>query len=226
MTIFRAEGIRPFIDALAAKKHQVLVALGDSNTCNTAFTAGGKQWPELLHSELRDRYGTQEITLVNAGVSGDAVTEALKRLERDVLRYRPDLTMVCLGSNDAGRLSDEQFRAGLEEIIERVQAAGSLVVVRTPSPIVEHKPPPKHLWGGDATLRAKNAITREVAARRSLPLIDTYEQFWARERAGALDSGALYCDEVHLNAEGHRLMARGMAPAFGLDGAFAWERPR
>lgn len=31
-------------------------------------------------------------------------------------------------------------------------------------------------------------------------------------------------DEVHLNAAGHQLLCRQLAPAFGLDPTFSWER--
>src|SRR4051812_23712918 len=162
MTISRSDQLQPFVAALKAKRHQVLIALGDSNTCNAQFTAGLKQWPELLHDQLRSQLGTQEITLVNAGISGDAVTEAAARLERDVLRHHPDLVIVCLGSNDAGRLSDGDFERGLDAILDRIAAQGAIYALRTPTPIVEMEPAPKHLWLGDDGLRAKNAIIRAI----------------------------------------------------------------
>src|SRR3954468_11994065 len=160
MTIANADKLQPFIAALKAKRHQVLIALGDSNTCNAQFTAGLKQWPELLHDEVRSQLGTQEITLINAGISGDAVTEAAARLERDVLRHHPDLVVVCLGSNDAGRLGDDEFARGLDALLDRIVAAGAAIVLRTPTPVVEMEPAPKHLWTGDERLRAKNVIIR------------------------------------------------------------------
>jgi lysophospholipase L1-like esterase len=224
MTIAHADQLKPFLDALREKRHQVLVALGDSNTCNAQFTSGMKQWPELLHDELRGTYGTQEITLINAGISGDAVTEADARLERDALRHRPDLTVVCLGSNDAGRLSDADFERGLERILDRIAACGSRFALRTPTPIVEYQPAPEHLWKGDDKLRAKVAIIRAVAARRKCAFIDTYEQFWELEHAGRLDSGKLFCDAVHTNGPGHQLVCRGLLPAFGCEPRFVWER--
>jgi lysophospholipase L1-like esterase len=224
MTIAHSELLRPFTDALRAKRYQVLIALGDSNTCNAQFTAGLKQWPELLHDELRGQLGTQEITLVNAGISGDAVTEAAARLERDVIRHHPDLVVVCLGSNDAGRLGDDDFARGLDAILDRIIAAGATIMLRTPTPVVEMEPAPKHLWTGDDRLRAKNAVIRVIAARRGCAFVDTYEQFWALERAGALHSGSLFCDAVHTNGAGHRLVCRGLLPAFGLSPTFCWER--
>jgi lysophospholipase L1-like esterase len=224
MTIANADQLQPFLSALQAKRHQVLIALGDSNTCNAQFTSGLKQWPELLHDELRGQFGTQAITLINAGISGDAATEVLARLERDVLRHHPDLVVVCLGPNDSNRLTDAEFERGLETILDRIAAQGARFALRTPTPIVEMEPAPKHLWRGDDKLRAKIAIIRAIAARRRCAFIDTYEQFWALEQAGTLESGSLFFDAVHTNGMGHRLVCRGMLPAFGCVERFVWER--
>jgi lysophospholipase L1-like esterase len=221
------DGNPPLQEVLARlqrHEHQTVVALGDSNTANAHFTRGAKQWPELMGQELRERYGTQDITVVNSGISGDSVTEARRRLHRDVLRLQPQLVVICLGSNDANRLDDTTFTTLLEEIVSEIAGSGAALILRTPAPIVEKQPEPKHLWAGDHTLRAKISIIRAVASRRHITLVDTYEQFWQRERSGMLDCASLFCDEVHLNAAGHRLVWRGLAPALGCPAELTWER--
>ena len=40
------------------------------------------------------------VNIINAGISGDRSTRGLERVERDVLRHEPDLTVVCYGLND------------------------------------------------------------------------------------------------------------------------------
>ncbi len=220
--IFRSELLAPFCERLKRKEHSLILALGDSNTCNTTFTQGAKQWPELLHSELRDHFGTQAVLLVNSGVSGDCSKMVLERFETTALRFQPNLTILCLGPNDR-RLTEAEFRANMTEIIERLQAAGSLVLLRTPTPIMEFKPEPKHLWRGDDDLRARIAIICELADRRGLPFVDTYAQWWAREESGFVPVGALMSDAVHTNALGHQEVCRGLLPAFGAPTEFAWE---
>lgn len=37
------------------------------------------------------------VQFINAGISGDNAPSGLQRLERDVLAYHPDLTVVCFG---------------------------------------------------------------------------------------------------------------------------------
>ncbi len=210
----RCDPLPAFIDALRRKERRWLCALGDSNTCNTQFTCGGKQWPELLHSALKDAAGTQTLMLANAGVSGDSVHEALERFDHDVARVRPDLTIICLGSNDANRLDDAVFDAGLSTIVDRLQDLGGQVVLRTPTPVWERKP--SRIWPGDVKLQGKVARIRAIADARGLPLIDTYALWQEAGRRGELDIAEVMSDEVHTDAVGHRLVFRQLLPAFGL----------
>ena len=220
---YRSELLAPFCERLKRKEQSLLLALGDSNTCNTTFTYGAKQWPELLHSELRDHFGTQAVLLVNSGVSGDCSKMVLERFESTALHFQPNLTILCLGPNDR-RLTVAEFRANMTEIIDRLQTAGSLVLLRTPTPIMEFKPEPKHLWRGDDELRARIEIIRELASQRTLAFVDTYAQWWECEESGFVPIGSLMADAVHTNALGHREVCRGLLPAFGAPIEFAWER--
>lgn len=210
----RCAALPAFVEALRRGERRWLCALGDSNTCNTHFTRGGKQWPELLHSALKDAAGTQTLMLANAGVSGDSVVEALARFDHDVARVRPDLTIVCLGSNDANRLDDAAFDAGLGTLVDRLLALGGQVLLRTPTPVWERKP--SRIWPGDDRLRAKVERIRALADARGLPLVDTYALWLEAEREAGLRIADIMADEVHTDALGHRLVFRQLLPAFGL----------
>lgn len=220
----RTEPLAAFGAWLREGKHALLLALGDSNTCNTGFTRGAKQWPELLHSELRDRYQTQKILLVNSGISGDTVHNALQRWHTDVARFMPTLAIVCFGSNDANKLDDAEFAEGLAEIVDRLQALSCGVLLRTPTPIMEFKPEPGHIWKEDRKLKRRVEQILELAARRELPCVDVYAHWCALEAAGELRMPELMTDAVHTNAAGHAMVFRSLAPAFGLPPVLAWER--
>ncbi len=80
-------------------------------------------------------YPTVPVSIINAGISGDRAPHGLERLERDVLRFQPDLTVVCFCLNDctAGIDGLESFRAALAGIFERLRAAGSDIIFMTPN---------------------------------------------------------------------------------------------
>lgn len=47
-------------------------------------------------------YPNVPVNIINAGISGSNAVHGLERLERDVLRHRPDMAVVCFGLNDCG----------------------------------------------------------------------------------------------------------------------------
>lgn len=201
----RGERLHPFLTKLRARQPALLVTLGDSNTCNADFSAGAKQWPELLHTGLKERFGYQELMLFNAGICGDTVLEGLARLDRDVLRFQPDLVIVCFGTNDR-KLDVATFRRGLYELVQRIEASGATVLLRTPLPIMEVEPAPSHIWKNDVELRDRLAVVREVAEARTLAFADNYALWCEREQQGRLVMAELMADPIHSNAAGHRLI--------------------
>ena len=80
-------------------------------------------------------YPKVPINIINAGLSGDNVVHGLERLERDVLCYKPDLTVVCFGLNDCARGDDglELFYNSLVEIFTKLKENGSDVIFMTPN---------------------------------------------------------------------------------------------
>lgn len=75
------------------------------------------------------------VNIINAGISGTTAPFGLERLERDVLRYSPDLTIVCFGLNDCGQGLEgiDKYTDALSKIFDRVKASGSELIFMTPN---------------------------------------------------------------------------------------------
>ena len=99
-----------------------VVCFGDSLTRGVG-AGKGNDYP----SRLAEMTGVE---IINSGVSGDTTAAGLARLEADVLDYEPDVVLITLGGNDLkNRVSVDKARANLAEIIQRIQAAGAMVVL-------------------------------------------------------------------------------------------------
>jgi lysophospholipase L1-like esterase len=201
----RTEQMEPFRAKLRNRQPTLLLTLGDSNTSNADFSGGAKQWPELLHTALKERFGYEEILLINAGMCGDTAQDAGRRLERDVLRFKPDLVMVCFGTNDR-RLDVATFRTELSGVCQRIRETGSGLLLRTTLPILEQNPPPPHWWKSDHDLRERLDVVRELAQSEGYALYDTYAAWLEAEATGGLVPADLMCDDIHSNAAGHHLV--------------------
>ncbi len=88
-----------------------------------------------LDKMLSVLYPTVPVTIINAGISGDRAPHGLERLERDVLRFQPDLTVVCFCLNDctAGIDGLDVYKTALNGIFEKLQSAGSEIIFMTPN---------------------------------------------------------------------------------------------
>jgi acyl-CoA thioesterase-1 len=110
----------------AARAEETIAILGDSLTAGFGV-APDEAYPALLQQRLR-REG-YDYKVVNAGVSGDTTAGGLRRVDW-VLRSRPSIVIVALGGNDGLRgLSVAAMRANLEQIVERLRAAGAQVLL-------------------------------------------------------------------------------------------------
>lgn len=216
--------LKEFTARIKNQEHVLLLAYGDSNTCNAQFTAGDKQWPELLHSELRDQYSSQSILMLNSGVSGDTALDGLERFETDVARFKPDCTIVRMGSNDSQRVSNDDFYNAMNLTLDKLEELNSLILLLTSSPVMECEPKPGHIWKQDVKRQEKMEIIRRIAEEKQCPFVDIDKHWQELEAAGKLPLETLMFDSVHSNALGHQLVCRTIAPAFDLQATFLWER--
>jgi len=54
-----------------------------------------------LRRLLEKCYPRTPINMIHAGISGDGAKSGLERIERDVIAYKPDLTVVSFVLNDS-----------------------------------------------------------------------------------------------------------------------------
>jgi acyl-CoA thioesterase-1 len=103
-----------------------IVAFGDSLSAGFELPANGS-FPAQLEAALRAK--GRDVTVVNAGVSGDTASDGLARLDWSV-PAGADLVIVEFGANDMLRGLDPAItRRALDEIITRLQARGASVLL-------------------------------------------------------------------------------------------------
>lgn len=168
---------------------------------------------------LKKQVDTTKFELMGAGISGNKVYDLYLRLEEDVLAKKPDLVFIYVGINDVWH--KQSSRTGTDypkyikfyqALINKIKAAGSKIVLCTPSVIGEKKMGTNEL---DAELDKYAEGIRELAAKNNLPLCDLRKAFAAYEEknnAQDLEKGLLTTDRVHLNDQGNLFVAEQMLP--------------
>lgn len=129
------------------KKIPTIVFLGDSVTqgcfevyekndgnIETVFDKNST-YHGYLNQILTELFPDTTINIINAGISGDRAPLGAERLQRDVLDYNPDLTVVCYGLNDNGwgKENLHLYINALDDIFTRLKEAGGEVIFMTPN---------------------------------------------------------------------------------------------
>ena len=112
--------------ALSRNRGPLLVALGDSLTAGLGLDAD-QAYPTLLERQLRAE--GYDVTVVNAGVSGDTTAAGLRRAEWS-LEGDVRIVIVALGGNDGLRgLPAGQMKRNLAEIVSLARSRGIAVLL-------------------------------------------------------------------------------------------------
>ena len=200
-------------------KHITLVAFGDSITESNHWTHGQQNWAQLLESNLYHIF-PKRATVINSGISGDSLPGCLERLDRDVLRFQPDIVLVSFGANDCRNEDSEGFRMMYRSMLKKILTAGAKVLTRTPTPWVnmEKGIPMTHRDDGSfVDLESYAKVICEVSKELDVICIDHYSM-WMKSFASAYhgEMMLLMGNVIHPNGNGHRRMYYEIAPYFGL----------
>ncbi|HJP05177.1 MAG: GDSL-type esterase/lipase family protein [Gammaproteobacteria bacterium] len=76
-----------------------IAAIGGSTTF-AVYLAWDKSYPYLLQKELRRRFGTDKIEVMNAGLTGSTTAESLHRLQSQIIPIDPDMVIIYHAFND------------------------------------------------------------------------------------------------------------------------------
>jgi acyl-CoA thioesterase-1 len=111
---------------VTAEQPVTIAVLGDSLTAGYGLAAPDS-FPVKLEAALRAR--GHDVTVVNAGVSGDTIEDGLARLDWSVPE-RAEAVIVELGANNALRgLDPAAARESLDQILGRLKSRGAQVLL-------------------------------------------------------------------------------------------------
>lgn len=229
------EKLRQKNDDMYGAAPVTLAFLGDSvtNGCFELYLVGENAFDAVFerHNSYASRlvrmlnylYPRAQINLVNAGISGDNASNGARRLSRDVLPYRPDLTVVCYGLNDcmAGPEPErrEAYASALREIFTALKENGSEVIYLTPNSMCGYVDAQIRSEAERQAAAATCAVTKEgrlesflqagkaVAADCGVKVCDCHAR-WQKLRAAGVDTTALLSNRInHPTREMHDLFA-------------------
>jgi len=204
----------PATAKISLERGDRIIFFGDSLTA-----LAGKEEPKehvtkgyvrIVREALAQQHADKNIEVDWVATGGHTVPDLLKRVDRDVIAKQPTIVFIQIGVNDARRITREQFKSGLEELITRLQKAGAKVVLCSLTSLGEKHDGTNRI---DKELDEFAEVARVVAKERQIPLNDLRQAFvdyWKQNNPENKPSGILTYDGNHFNDAGHRFVAEQM----------------
>jgi acyl-CoA thioesterase I len=107
-----------------------IVAIGSSSTAGAGASSPDESFPSRLAVELKKRFPTADITVLNRGVNGEETTDMMARFDKDVFASHPQLVLWQVGTNSV--LRDRPLQQHAEQMqhgIDELKASGADVVL-------------------------------------------------------------------------------------------------
>lgn len=200
-----------FIGKLDSGVPATVVFLGDSTTEQNNTTNGQPNHVGLLKSWLESKYGGLA-TIVNAGISGNSISQMLGRLNKDVLSKNPDLVIICSSINDAigtNKISVAKYTEDYSRVIELILAENDCdIIIRTPNRVINPV--------SNTAIDPFVEISRTLASKYSVGLFDLYKKMAEDVENGIISMTVptFFNDGIHPNENGQRYIFEKFKPFF------------
>jgi lysophospholipase L1-like esterase len=188
---------------LASGQPVVIIAFGSSSTAGYGTSSPEFTYPNRLADQLRRKYPTADITVVNRGRGGEDAPEMMKRLQTEVIDMKPDLVIWQVGTNAVLRNLDPGETAQMvQDGVGRIQAAGADVV------LVDLQYSPRVIEHPEGATRMVKLLSR-IAQLRHIGVFPRFEVMrqWHENQSLPIDNFVI-ADGLHMNDWGYACFAQ------------------
>ena len=220
-----------YVGRLAPKTPAPLLQKGDRLAiCGDSITEQ-KMYSLLMEAYIIAARSDLHVTVRQYGWSGEQAGGFLKRMDNDVLRFKPTIATTCYGMNDFRYVPQDDaiaatYRANQTAVVRKFKEAGARVVLGSSGTI--HSVPPwvksaKGTWQElNLALLNFRDINIEVAQAEQVAFADVYWPMLVKGHEARAKYGEGFKlegnDGVHPGWAGHVMMATAFLEGLGLRG--------
>ena len=177
----------------------------------------------LTHHFVSGKSVDEKPFIINSGIGGNNTVDLLKRIDKDCLAYKPDLTILMIGTNDMNsqkHIPLPEYEKNLRKIIEMVLDVKSQILLMNILPVYEpyvYTRHPQTFYGEEGHKGRKekvNATIKKTADEYKLHFLDIHHVFEAVGNIGEESSSLITnmvnsnkTDGVHPTENGYRTIA-------------------
>jgi lysophospholipase L1-like esterase len=182
------------------------VFTGDSITQGAAHTYGHRSFPEIFAEHVRWEISRKMDIVINSGISGNKSSDVLESLEWRVLRFKPDVVFLMIGTNDStlGENGKNIFEINLTTLIKKIRSSGCFCILNTPNAICLDG-----YSNAFSMLPDYVQIIRRVAEVQDVMVIDHFV-YWNQIKTTKDELMSWLDDSIHPNMYGHHVIANSI----------------
>lgn len=189
------ERLKEKLEKARSGENVTVAYIGGSIT--EGMTAGAERcYAKLSADHLAEKYGTGDnVTCINAGLSGTPSNLGVLRLERDILSHDPDIIFVEFAVNDGqDKIAKESYESLVKTALESESSPAVILLFN----VIES--------GYTA-----QAHMKEIGEYYGLPMISAADALTVEFDEGRMKWKDYSDDQSHPNVEGHKLLCEFIA---------------
>ena len=156
-------------------------------------------YPYMLEQMLRQRYGSNEIVVINEGLGGETIEEGTERIVTAMATHQPQVVLLFEGYNHLTETSISSARSGLRAMARWAETHGAAVVLGTLFQVSDDREDSRP--GSQAIIDDLNDAIRGLASSLGHGGVADLEQ------AFGTGVGLLGSDGLHPNQKGYQVVA-------------------
>ena len=207
-----AKFVSKTLDKLRRGDSVTIVVWGNSVTTGCDLSSQNKGFPQVFLKMLKERFPNADIKLKNAGIAGTCTANRLPALEKEVLRFKPDLVTIEF-VNDMG-WPDNTVRNNYSNAIDQIRDIGGEVIIITP-----HFVTPEWMGAGfslkeGTDIRPLIPCLRSIAEEKEVGLADASKKWEHLASEGIPYTTLLLNGLNHPDSRGHLIFAQELMKFF------------
>ncbi|MCI8722451.1 MAG: hypothetical protein HFH16_01850 [Ruminococcus sp.] len=171
-----------------------------------------RSYADQFRKMLIEHYDQTAVSVINSGIAGDTMHGMYRRLERDVIRYQPDLVIIN-GSLNWGEEDgdDEEYYDVLSKTVQEVKdKTDADIILLTPNMELPGNP----ASNPHSSLKDRIKAIRRVAKEKDVCLADVYK-IWETYAEKGYPLKELLANGInHPSIVGHTVYAKALMKLF------------
>jgi len=177
----------------ALRKEKVTLGfIGGSITEGALSTSPDNSFVGLVGKWWRERFPDSQLEVINAGIGSTGSLIGVHRVDRDLLKYGPDLVVIDFSVNDE---YSSELANQYEDLIRKILMSDSNPAVML-----------LFMMRQDGT--NMQWAHSPIGKYYDLPMISLSDGVWPQIQSGRIKWQDIYADDVHPNDAGHLLVSK------------------